>query len=85
LLKHFEFDKQYETQLRELLIKKLEAHFIDQIENNKQTQARITELSNQLEKAEERYILGKITKEQYEKFSDKYARQRAKELKLLKT
>ena len=59
MLKYFEFGKQYKTQLREILTKKPEGHFKDQIENNKQNPARVIELKNQLEKAGRRVRAGR--------------------------
>jgi len=49
----------------------LEDRFKNQIEVNKTNKARLAELNNQIEKLEERFVLGEITKEQWNKFSEK--------------
>jgi len=75
-LKQFEYDKDFKARLQEILTNKLKGQFSEVLENNKQNQSRVTEINNLLEKAEERFILDEITKEQYEKFRRKNIRQR---------
>jgi len=50
----------------------LSKHFDDNKVDEVLNKKRVTDLQNQLDKLEERFVLNEITKEQYDKFSSKY-------------
>lgn len=75
LLKQFEYNKKYKEKLRTILVKKLKEKLQSQIEDSIQLKKKLTELENQLEKIEERFILDEIKAPLYEKYKDKYATQ----------
>ena len=66
-LQNFEFDQKYKSRLRKILTEKLKSHFADAEASEKNSRKRISELKEQLEKVEERFVLGEISKEQYMK------------------
>ena len=72
LLQSFEYDNSGREKLKTILNQKLSKHFddnkVDEVVNKK----RVTELQNNIDKLEERFVLNEITKEQYDKFSSKY-------------
>ena len=72
ILGQFEFNKTYKPKLKEALVKRLEEKFKEHKENIQVNKKRISELQNQIDKLEERFVLNEITKEQFEKFSKKY-------------
>ena len=73
LLKQFEYNKKYKEKLRAILIKKLREKSQSQIEDSIQLKKKLTELENQLEKIEERFILNEIKAPLYEKYKEKYS------------
>jgi len=75
VMSHFEYDLKYKDRLKNILLDKLKHRFSDDQANEKNSRKRITEIKSQLEKVEERFVLGEISKEQYEKFSALYSGQ----------
>lgn len=75
-LKQFEFNKTFSLKLKATLYNGLEERLKDKLVNQQQNSKRITELTGTIEKLEERFVLGDITKEQYEKFKEKYEREK---------
>ena len=71
LLQSFEYENSGREKLKTILNQKLSKHFddnkVDEVVNKK----RVTELQNNIDKLEERFVLNEITKEQYDKFSSK--------------
>ncbi|MBK7308855.1 MAG: hypothetical protein IPI88_18820 [Chitinophagaceae bacterium] len=76
-LKKFEYKVIYRDKLKISLIKGLEEKLQESITNNKHDSKRITELQGQIDKLEERFVLNEITKEQFEKFTQKYEQERS--------
>lgn len=76
LLLAFEFNKILKDDLKSSLLKKLTDRFRDQIEVIKTNKSRMTELTNQIEGMEERFVLGEITREQWRKYSEKLSYQK---------
>ena len=72
LLKKFEFDKKHKTKLQLLISAKLTKLMESTPVDKKTNKKRITELENQIEMLEERFVLKEITIEQFTKFSKKY-------------
>ncbi|MBL0200772.1 MAG: hypothetical protein IPP81_11700 [Chitinophagaceae bacterium] len=58
-------------------MKGLEEKLQESITNKKHDSKRITELQGQIDKLEERFVLNEITKEQFEKFTQKYEQERS--------
>lgn len=75
LLSNFHFDSSYKEKLAQLLIEKMKSRFVDDEENEKTVRKRISEIKGQLQKIEERFVLGEITSEQYQKYSGLYGKQ----------
>ncbi len=76
-LKKFEYKVIYKDKLKTSLIKGLEEKLQESITNKKHDSKRITELQGQIDKLEERFVLNEITKEQFEKFTQKYEQERS--------
>lgn len=72
LLSHLEYNSQYKNQLKTLLKQKLEKHFQESKTDVRQNKKRITELTSQINTLEERFVLGDISKELYDKYVNKY-------------
>ena len=85
LLQSFEYDNSGREKLKTILNQRLSQHFddnkVDEVVNKK----RVTELQNNIDKMEERFVLNEITKEQYDKFSSKYRDELAQLKKETKT
>ncbi len=85
LLQSFEYDNSSREKLKTILNQKLSKYFddnkVDEVVNKK----RVTELQNNIDKMEERFVLNEITKEQYDKFSSKYRDELAQLKKETKT
>ena len=75
VMSHFQYDLKYKDRLKNILLDKLKGRFADDQTNEKNSRKRVTEIKGQLEKVEERFVLGEISKEQYEKFSTLYSAQ----------
>lgn len=71
----FEYDPKYQDRLRKILLDKLKSKFSDDQANEKNFRKKIAEVKGQLEKVEERFVLGEITKEQHVKYSSLYGKQ----------
>ncbi len=72
LLQQFEYQKSMKDDLGKRLITKLRSQLSGQAEQIKQVKKKITEKKNQLEGMEERFVLGEISKELYEKYSQRF-------------
>jgi site-specific DNA recombinase len=72
LLNQFEFKNQYKEKLKKALSRKLTERLKNAITDNVQLKKRLTELENLLESIEERYVVGELKIEMYEKYSAKY-------------
>jgi hypothetical protein len=75
ILSAFQYDVKYKEKLKSILYEKLKSRFAGEHESEKQNRKRIAEISGQLEKMEERFVLGEITTEQYTKYSTLYKKQ----------
>lgn len=62
LLIKFEYKKKYSEQLQKAIEKKLKEKLSAVLEDNIQLKKRITELKNQIELLEEKFVLSKILK-----------------------
>ncbi|RYZ68486.1 MAG: hypothetical protein EOP09_09405, partial [Proteobacteria bacterium] len=71
-LRAFEYDKKYKKVLAEKIEASLQKRLASAFEEAKSLKKRLTELESQLEEMEERYALGKLKEETFEKFADKY-------------
>ncbi|MEP7374687.1 MAG: recombinase family protein [Chitinophagaceae bacterium] len=71
LLSQFEYKKEYKDQLKKTLVNKLNIRLGQQLRDGVQLRKRITELKNQLETIEERFALGTLTKDLFEKVASK--------------
>jgi site-specific DNA recombinase len=74
-LKTFEYDRKYRKVLAEKIEAGLQKRLASALEEAKTLKKRLTELEKQLEEMEERYALGKLKEETFEKFSEKYHRE----------
>lgn len=72
LLNQFEFKNLYKEKLKKALSRKLTERLKNAITDNVQLKKRLTELENLLEGIEERYVVGELKVEMYEKYSAKY-------------
>lgn len=72
LLQQFEYQKSMKDDLGKKLTTKLRSQLSGQAEQIKQVKKKISEKKNQLEGVEERFVLGEISKELYEKYSQKF-------------
>lgn len=75
ILSGFQYDVKYKEKLKSILYAKLKSRFAGEHESEMQNRKRIAEISGQLEKIEERFVLGGITQEQYTKYSTLYKKQ----------
>jgi site-specific DNA recombinase len=75
ILSSIEYNKKYKSKLKEILVDKLQNQYTSNQFDEKINTKRIVELQSQLDTLEERYVLGKIEKEQYDKFAIKYQEQ----------
>ncbi len=71
-LKKYEFSKQEKAKLIDSITLMFRDALNDKQENKGLNNKRISELQNILSQLEERFILGEITKEQFQKFNDKF-------------
>ena len=75
-LKQFEYKEIYKDKLKAALMKGLEERLQEKIANKKHDTKRITELQGQIDVLKERFVLNEITKEQFEKFTQKYEQEK---------
>ncbi len=71
-LKAFEYKKSEKAKLKKLLLDKLRQRFAQSFEESKGLKKKVSEKAAQLDTIEEKFVLGDITKELYQKFSAKY-------------
>ena len=71
-LEEFQYNTQYKNALQEAICLLLKGKLDDQIDNEKLSKKRITELKSSLDKLEERFVMGEISREQYQKFFKKF-------------
>ena len=76
LLKEFEYKEIYKPKLKAALIKGLEERLQEKVSNEQLNKKRISELQTQIDKLEERFVLNEISKEQFEKFTKKFEREK---------
>jgi site-specific DNA recombinase len=72
LLQSFECNKLYKGKLKIALKKKLETILADKIKDSIQLKKRVTEITSQLEGIEERFVLGNLAPDLFEKYKAKY-------------
>jgi site-specific DNA recombinase len=72
ILTKFEFERESRAKLQEMLDTKLSKILDTTQVDEKANKKRITELRNQIERLEERFVLNEITAEQFSKFSKKF-------------
>ena len=66
----------YKPKLKAALIKGLEERLQEKVSNEQLNKKRISELQTQIDKLEERFVLNEISKEQFEKFTKKFEREK---------
>lgn len=71
-LKQLEYKKEYEAALRRAIEEGLKKRLATAMEESVQLKKRISELQSQLEGMEERFVLGQIPPDLYEKYAGKY-------------
>ena len=71
-LRQFEYKKEYESRLRKAIEEGLRRRLASALEENVQLKKRISELQGQLEGIEERFVLGQLPADLYEKYASKY-------------
>jgi predicted nuclease with TOPRIM domain len=71
-LKELEFKQDYEADLRQAITEGLKRRLAHVFEESVQLKKRISELQGQLEGVEERFVLGQIPPELFEKYAKKY-------------
>ena len=69
LLENFEFAKAQEVELKKVLTAKIRKRLEYEINENIKVKKRLTELQNQLEGIEKRYVVGLLEKPLYEKYT----------------
>ena len=72
LLSQFEFDFKYKVKSQQIIDTKLTKLLLNNQIDEKANKKRITELTNQIDILEERFVLNEITGEMFTKFSKKY-------------
>ena len=72
ILSQFEFDYKYKDKLQQIIDTKLTKLLLNNQIDEKANKKRITELTNQIDILEERFVLNEITGEMFTKFSKKY-------------
>lgn len=72
LISHFQYDEKYKSRLREILIEKLKTKLAVVEDDKKSRRKRLLEIKDQLDKIEERFVLGEIIQEQYRKYATLY-------------
>ena len=71
-LKQFEFKKQYTKELKQAMITGIKKKLSASMEESVQLKKRLSEKRNLLEKMEEKYVIGELKKDLYEKYLSKY-------------
>ena len=74
-LKGYEYDKSHKAKLIKLITGNLREQMAEALADAKLCKKQITEKQGQLDKVEEGFILGNISKELYDKYSDKYKKE----------
>ena len=75
-LKRFEYKVEYKSKLKDALMNGLGEKLQETVASKKYDIKRITELQSLIDKLEERFVLDEISKEQYEKFSQKFKQEK---------
>ena len=76
-LKGYEYNKGHKAKLMKLIATSLKEQMAEAIADTKLLKKQITEKQAQFDKVEEGFILGNISKELYDKYSDKYKKELA--------
>ena len=76
-LKEYEYNKGHKAKLMKLIATSLKEQMAEAIADTKLLKKQITEKQAQFDKVEEGFILGNISKELYDKYSDKYKKELA--------
>ncbi len=76
-LSQFEYNKKYKTRIATKLFEAIRDAVKTSAEDHKLLRKKITEKEKQLEQVEERFVLGEINKELYEKYSQKMKKELA--------
>jgi len=71
-LSQFEYQKKHKATIKAKLIKALKVKISFAASESKSLRKKLTEKQNQLERVEEKFVLGEIKEELYEKFRKKY-------------
>ena len=78
LLKNFEYNKAHKAKLKKALVEGLKKRLASTIEETTQLKKQLTEVSNLIEKVEERFAIGEINRAIYEKVAAKYEGEKGK-------
>ncbi len=82
-LEHFEFDKVLAQELKGFVRQYLEMALETSVKDHQQTRKKLSELGHKIEKLEERFILGQVDKDLFQKFHQKYEAEKAELEKIL--
>ena len=71
-LSNFEYKEEYKPTIKKLMLEKIKARLSNAVDESKLLKKKITEKKGQLESLEEKFIMGEITNELYNKYSIRY-------------
>ena len=71
-LSNYEYKEEYKPTIKKLMLEKIKARLSNAVDESKLLRKTITEKKGQLESLEEKFIMGEITKELYNKYSIRY-------------
>jgi hypothetical protein len=78
LLMQFEYQKSYKGKLKTAITEGLKKRLDGVLKENIQLKKRSSELQTQIEKLEERFVLGEVGRDLYEKYTAKYSEELSK-------
>ena len=78
LLMQFEYNKAHKAKLKKALMEGLKKRLVNAIDETIQLKKQLTEVTNLIDKVEERFAVGDITKAIYEKVAAKYESKKVK-------
>lgn len=71
-LQQFEYNKKHKEQLTQIIVERIKVRLSSGFEESTQLRKRISEMKGQLEGMEERYVLGSLTTDLYQKYALKF-------------
>jgi site-specific DNA recombinase len=73
VLKNFEYDREYKEKLKKAISDKLRKRLENSFKDGIRLKKRVTEIENQVEALEERYVKGVLEKRLFDKYATKYS------------